>query len=108
MPYMVFEWNGEMTLNPATDTWTDKGAPVEVVTNLNGENDPFTMIVDDVINPASIGTKWDEHRLISKGIDVNDQSYTKSEKSYSQSGRDVIETNKTTEVADFTSTTTAT
>ena len=97
-----------MTLSPATDTWTDKLSPVEVVVNLNGENDAYTIFSDDIANPASVGTQWDEHRLVDKGISIDDSSYTKTEKTYSGTGSGLTEKTVDTTVVDITKTITDT
>jgi hypothetical protein len=67
-PYSVFLWDGVCTLNPATDTWVDTTTKPDVVVNLNGENDVFTTLVDNVENPASVGVKWSDWSVVGKGV----------------------------------------
>lgn len=67
-PYSVFLWDGVVKLNPATDTWTDTTTKPDVTVNLNGENDVFTTFVDNVENPASVGTKWSDWSVVGKGV----------------------------------------
>lgn len=44
MPFAVFNWVGTMKLSPQTDFWKDTKVNDAVVFNINGENDPFTII----------------------------------------------------------------
>jgi hypothetical protein len=66
-PYFVFNWNGVVTLNPATDTWVDTYTKPDVVVNLNGENDVFTQLVPSVTNPAASGVRWNDWQTIVNG-----------------------------------------
>lgn len=69
-PYSVFSWNGEIKLNPATDNWTDTTTRPDVIVNINGNNDAFTIIADDVVNPASVGVQWNDWQNTIKGVTV--------------------------------------
>jgi hypothetical protein len=69
-PYAVFSWNGEVRLNPATDNWTDTTTRPDVIVNINGNNDAFTIIADDVVNPASVGVQWNDWQTSVKGVTV--------------------------------------
>jgi len=44
MPFAVFNWVGTMKLSPQTDFWKDTKTNDAVIFNINGENDPFTII----------------------------------------------------------------
>lgn len=99
--YSTFAWAGEVRLNPSSDTWSDTHTLPDVITNLNGDNDAYTILADQVSNPSSTGVKWADWQLVDKGIDtttVVDSIDTRSETSGS------IETTFTT----TTSTTTTT
>jgi hypothetical protein len=69
-PYAVFSWNGEIKLNPATDNWTDTTTRPDVIVNINGDKDAFTIIADDVSNPASVGVEWNDWQTNVKGVTV--------------------------------------
>ena len=69
-PYAVFSWNGEIKLNPATDNWTDTTTRPDVIVNINGDKDAFTIIADDVANPASVGVQWNDWQTNVKGVTV--------------------------------------
>lgn len=68
VPYEVFSWVGEMTLEPATDVWHDTYTNPSVVVNVNGENDAFTQITlsNNGLNPWS--TKWNAWQSVFRGI----------------------------------------
>ena len=70
-PYQVFLWNGMMSLDPATDNWVDTQTKPDVVVNLNGENDIYTSLVNNVNNPASVGVQWNDWQTVVKGVTVN-------------------------------------
>lgn len=67
-PYMVFEWNGRVTLTPATDTWVETHVQPDVTINLNGENDVYTILNQDSANTNSLGVVWDDWRTVVKGV----------------------------------------
>jgi hypothetical protein len=69
--YSSFSWNGEIKLFPSSDTWSDQTTLPDVIVNLNGNNDAFTVLADEVTNPASTGVKWADWQLVDKGIDVS-------------------------------------
>ena len=69
-PFMVFKWDGVVTLNPATDTWIDTQTRPDVVVNLNGENDVYTTLVPNVTNPATSGVVWNDWQTVVRGIDI--------------------------------------
>jgi hypothetical protein len=69
--YASFEWNGEIKLSPSSDTWSDQTQLPDVVVNVNGNNDAFTVLADNVENPASTGVKWADWQFVDKGVDVS-------------------------------------
>lgn len=71
-PYQVFAWNGQVNLDPPTDTWVDTYTRPDVVVNLNGDNDVYTMLVPNVSNPASIGVRWNDWQTVNRGVVVQD------------------------------------
>jgi hypothetical protein len=75
-PYLIFKWNGEMQLNPATDTWVETYQKPDVVINVNGENDVYTTLVDNVNNPASVGVRWNDWQTVNRGTVVTDDLNT--------------------------------
>lgn len=103
-PYSVFSWDGEIKLNPATDNWTDTTTRPDVVINLNGNNDAFTVLANDVKNPASTGTVWGDWKTVSKGVTVNATSSSNDAVSTSSTGGRAIETTETTTVTKTTTT----
>ena len=95
-PYAVFSWNGEIKLNPATDTWTDTTQRPDVVVNINGENDAFTIMADDVVNPASVGTEWNKWQTVVKGVTVTPSTTNSVGVTTSLSGSQAIQSTATT------------
>lgn len=95
-PYLVFDWIGEISLNPATDVWSDKETRPDVVVNINGDNDAFTSLVNDVTNPASVGVKWADWQLVDKGIVVTSTSSSSDSIDYALIGGKAIQTTQTT------------
>jgi hypothetical protein len=75
-PYQVFAWNGQATLNPATDTWIDVQTRPDVVVNLNGDNDVYTTLVPNVNNPAAVGVRWNDWQTVNRGVIVQDNFST--------------------------------
>jgi hypothetical protein len=71
-PYLVFTWNGIVTLDPATDNWVDTTTRPDVVVNLNGENDVYSTIVPNINNPAQVGVRWNDWQTVNRGISVVD------------------------------------
>lgn len=69
--YSTFSWEGEVKLSPSSDTWSDQTTLPDVVVNVNGNNDAFTVLADQVSNPASSGVKWADWQLVDKGIDIS-------------------------------------
>jgi hypothetical protein len=67
-PYLVFLWNGFVDLNPPSDTWVDTTVRPDVIVNLNGENDVYTILADNVNNPASVGVRYGDWQTVSKGV----------------------------------------
>jgi hypothetical protein len=67
-PYLVFNWNGIVDLFPSTDTWVDTTTKPDVIVNLNGENDVFTILADNVRNPASVGVRYSDWQVTGRGI----------------------------------------
>lgn len=67
-PYLVFNWNGIVDLFPSTDTWVDTQTKPDVIVNLNGENDVYTILADNVNNPASVGVKFSDWQVTGRGI----------------------------------------
>ena len=104
-PYFVFAWNGIVTLDPATDTWVDTYTKPDVTVNLNGENDVFTTITDNVSNPASLGVRWNDWQVTGRGVTTTDNLSNSSSTSTStvdgrilETTRDVVTNNQTTTV----------
>lgn len=75
-PYSVFKYIGTMTLDPATDTWTDVHTRPDVTINMNGENDVYTTIVPSVDNPASVGVTWNDWIIHNRGTTITDKYTT--------------------------------
>jgi hypothetical protein len=95
-PYLVFDWNGEVKLSPSSDTWSDTTTRPDLVVNVNGDNDAFTVLANDVTNPASTGVKWADWQLVDKGVDIKTNVSSVDNVTYAlQSGR-AIETTQTT------------
>lgn len=95
-PYMVFKWNGEVVLSPSSDVWSDKETLPDVVTNINGANDAFTILANDVVNPASTGVKWADWQLVDKGIVVNTSASSVDNVSYYLNNGRAIQSTATT------------
>lgn len=95
-PYAVFSWNGEVRLNPATDNWTDTTSRPDVVVNINGNNDAFTIIADDVVNPASVGVQWNDWQTNVKGVTVTPSLSTSVAVSTALRGSQAIQSTATT------------
>ncbi len=106
-PYNVFQWNGYVQLNPASDNWIDTTTRPDVVVNLNGENDVYTVLADTVTNPASVGVKWSDWQTVVNGVpQTTSQASTSSAVSTRRSGNRTLQ--DTTLTTTTTSTTTAT
>lgn len=63
-PYDVSDWTGEVKLNPSTDFWFDTNQLPDVIANLNGANDSWT--VNSV--PTVISTSWNDWQTNWTGI----------------------------------------
>ena len=103
-PYSVFSWDGEIKLNPATDNWTDTTTRPDVIININGNNDAFTVLANNVNNPASTGVVYGDWGIVGKGITVNATSSSNDSVNVSSSGGRAIETTETTTVVQTTTT----
>ena len=95
-PYAVFSWNGEVRLNPATDNWTDTNTRPDVVVNINGDKDAFTIMADDVVNPASTGVQWNDWQTTVKGVTVTPSLSTTVAVSTALKGSQAIQSTATT------------
>jgi hypothetical protein len=104
-PYAVFSWDGEIKLMPATDTWTDVTTRPDVVININGDKDAFTIMADDVANPASVGVEWNNWQTTVRGVTVTPSS-TSSESvgTVSLQGSQAIESRSISTVEKLTTT----
>lgn len=95
-PYQVFTWNGQVTLDPATDTWIDTYTKPDVVVNLNGDNDVYTTLVPNVSNPASIGVRWNDWQTVNRGVTVQDNFDTNTSVSTSTTDGRILQTTTNT------------
>jgi hypothetical protein len=106
-PYFVFNWNGYAYLNPSSDTWVDTHVKPDVVVNLNGENDVYTSLANNVNNPASVGVRWTDWQTINKGVpQVTNQLSTSSAVNTQKSGDKTLQTTTTTTINNQTTTVT--
>lgn len=71
-PFSVFNYNGMVRLSPSSDNWIDTTTKPDVVVNINGENDAFTILADNVNNPQSVGVRWSDWTSLVKGNFVVD------------------------------------
>ena len=73
-PFDVFNWVGEITLDPSTDIWHDTETRPTVIVNINGENDAFSVITPENNGLTPWATRWDSWRSIFRGVtDVSTQ-----------------------------------
>lgn len=70
-PYNVFQWNGFVELDPPTDTWVDTHVLPDVIVNLNGENDVYTVINQDTENKNTQGVIWNDWATVIRGAVTN-------------------------------------
>jgi hypothetical protein len=92
-PYLVFTWNGFVELDPPSDNWVDTVVKPDVVVNLNGENDIYTVLVDNVEDPVTSGVRWSDWETVVNGTPQTTNQLSTSTK-VSQKG--FIETTSTT------------
>jgi hypothetical protein len=98
-PYLVFDWNGVVDLSPSSDNWVDTHVRPDVNVNLNGENDVYTVLANNVNNPASSGVRWSDWQTVVNGVpQVTNQISTSSAVSTQQSGNRVLQTTTSTSV----------
>lgn len=95
-PYLVFSWNGLVTIDPPTDTWIDTYTRPDVTINVNGENDIYTTLTTNVNNPASIGVRWNDWQTVSRGTTVDDNISTTNTTSITNSGSSILQNNIST------------
>ena len=62
-PFFIFDWIGDITLDPPVDEWKETRVAPEIVVNVNGTFD--NMVRDRGLNNAStteipVGTEWNE------------------------------------------------
>lgn len=107
-PYMVFNWNGSVVMDPATDTWIDTQVKPDVTVNMNGENDAYTILTNNVNNPASIGTRWNDWQTVSRGVTVNDNITSSSSTSTTTTNDRLLQSTSTVTNNQQTTTTTET
>lgn len=103
-PYLTFNWNGEVKLFPSSDTWSDTTTRPDVLVNINGNNDAFTILANDVTNPASVGVKWADWQLVDKGIDVKTNVSSVDNVTFALVNSRAIETTQTTTTTTTTTT----
>lgn len=103
-PYAVFSWDGEIKLSPATDTWTDVTTRPDVVININGDKDAFTIMADDVENPASVGVEWNNWQTTTKGVTQTPTSTSSTAVSTNLKGSQAIQSTSTTTTTSLTTT----
>jgi hypothetical protein len=107
-PYLIFNWNGIVKLNPPSDVWIDTQVNPDVVVNLNGENDVYTVLTDNVENPTSTsGVRWSDWQTIIRGTPttINDRSSTSTVNVEDVGGR-LLQTTSTTTINNQTTTVT--
>ena len=98
-PYLVFDWNGVVTLSPSSDNWIDTHVRPDVNVNLNGENDVYTVLANNVNNPASSGVRWSDWQTIVNGVpQVTNQSSTSTAVSTQQVDGRILQTTASTTV----------
>lgn len=96
-PYSVFLWNGYLELDPPSDNWIDTYTRPDVVVNLNGENDVYTILANNVTNPASSGVRWSDWQTIINGTpQVTNSQSTSTAVSTTTSGGKTLQTTTTT------------
>lgn len=105
-PYQVFMWNGQVDLNPATDTWVDVTTRPDVIVNMNGDNDVYTTLVDNVENPASVGVRWNDWQTVGRGVAIEDNFTTNITSNISSVGGKILEQTTRTLVNNQVTTTT--
>ena len=62
-PFLVFNWIGNVDLNPSIDEWKDINRVPDLVINRNGEFDNLAIergLDNDNINEIPLGTEWNE------------------------------------------------
>lgn len=104
-PYLTFGWKGNLNLRPDNDTWVDTSVKPDVIVNLNGENDVFTNLVENVDNPAAVGVRWNDWQTVHRGVEVDDNLVTNSTVSTETEGDRVLEITNSTTVNEQTVTT---
>jgi hypothetical protein len=70
-PYNVFIWDGVLSMTPPSDNWIDTTTRPDVVVNLNGENDVYTILANNVNNPASVGVRYNDWQTVVNGVSQN-------------------------------------
>jgi hypothetical protein len=96
-PYNVFLWNGVMTLDPPSDNWIDTTVKPDVIVNLNGENDVYTVLANNVSNPASSGVRWSDWKTVVNGTPQStSQQSTSSAVSTTTANGKILQTTSTT------------
>jgi hypothetical protein len=106
-PYLVFDWNGVVSLEPSSDNWIDTHTRPDVTVNLNGENDVYTILANNVNNPASSGVRWSDWQTIVNGVpQITDQLSTSSAVNTQQIDGRILQTTTTTTINNQTATVT--
>lgn len=77
-PYNVFSWDGIVELIPSSDNWVDTYSKPDVLINLNGENDVYTVLANNITNPASIGVRWSDWQTLINGTEQTTSSLSTS------------------------------
>lgn len=77
-PYNIFKWDGYVELIPSSDTWIDTYTKPDVVINLNGENDIYTVLTNNVENPGYSGVRWGDWQTIVNGVPQTTNSLSTS------------------------------
>src|SRR6056300_1534735 len=62
-PFLVFDWIGDITLNPPVDEWKETRVAPELVVNVNGTFDNLAInagLDNTSISEIPVGTEWNE------------------------------------------------
>jgi len=73
MPYLVFDYAGNLKLSPATDDWVDTETRPQVVINETGVYDAMKFLADAT---GVLGTEWNGWQTTWTGTDTNRQTTT--------------------------------
>jgi hypothetical protein len=98
-PFTLTNYSGTISLSPPGDFWIDTTTRPDVIVDLNGENDAYSVIGSDISDPrqyGGYGTQYGDWTSYVSGVDTTTTTTTQDRTEGYYTYQDTIETSVTT------------